>query len=207
MSTAPPTRGFGFLESWLAHKRAEIARRLIPCSLRSGVILDIGCGVPASFLQTTTFHRKIGVDIRGQRGVDPTTAIEHVVWDVRRTEPLPFDDDSIDVITLLAMIEHIPLAVMHHFFSNLHRILRPGGVIIITTPRFGTGILLRVMSFLRLVSPIEIDDHQQLLRPSILLSLLVRAGFSPKRMSKGFFEWRCNLWVTAYKYACGTKEK
>ena len=57
-----PTRGGGLLETWLAQLRAKQANKLIPNTLRSGRILDIGCGSYPYFLAHTFFRERVGVD-------------------------------------------------------------------------------------------------------------------------------------------------
>jgi hypothetical protein len=61
MANSPDTftRGKGYLEPLLARLRAERANNLIPRSLRSGRILDIGCGTYPYFLSTTAFSHKL----------------------------------------------------------------------------------------------------------------------------------------------------
>ena len=55
---------------------------------------------------------------------------------------LPFDDDSVDLVTLLAVIEHFPNSP-RLVLEEAHRILRPGGLLIVDTPNagfFGTRV-------------------------------------------------------------------
>ncbi len=47
------TRGYGLLERFLAKKRAKMANEIIPLALRTGRILDIGCGPFPYFLLNT----------------------------------------------------------------------------------------------------------------------------------------------------------
>lgn len=50
------------------------------------------------------------------------------------TEPLPFPDRSLDVIYSAEVIEHISLAAGRKFLAEAARVLRPGGVLRLTTP-------------------------------------------------------------------------
>ena len=56
------TRGKGLLEPMLADLRAQRANKLIPSSLRTGRILDIGCGTYPYFLAHTSFAEKFAID-------------------------------------------------------------------------------------------------------------------------------------------------
>jgi 2-polyprenyl-3-methyl-5-hydroxy-6-metoxy-1,4-benzoquinol methylase len=52
--------------------------------------------------------------------------------DVTRNIPWPLDDESFDVVHIGAVIEHV--YDFHALFSEAYRVLRPGGVVIISTP-------------------------------------------------------------------------
>jgi SAM-dependent methyltransferase len=55
---------------------------------------------------------------------------------------LPFDDDSVDLVTLLAVIEHFPNSP-RLVLEEARRILRPGGLFVVDTPNagfFGTRV-------------------------------------------------------------------
>ena len=56
------TRGTGLLEGFLSEQRAKLANKKIPSELRSGKILDIGCGSYPNFLISTNFNIKYGLD-------------------------------------------------------------------------------------------------------------------------------------------------
>src|SRR4051794_14073436 len=51
---------------------------------------------------------------------------------VRPDEPLPFDDNSFDLVTCIETIEHIRDVQLA--LSEVRRVLRPGGRVAITTP-------------------------------------------------------------------------
>lgn len=60
-----------------------------------------------------------------------------VVWDINNM-PLPFDDDSFDEIHAYECLEHTGKQGDWKFFfdqfAELHRILKPGGVLVATVP-------------------------------------------------------------------------
>lgn len=94
-----------------------------------GVVLDIGRG---AFVTKYRFAR-------GTRyyGLDITSRATHVRGDAHR---LPFQDQSVDWVLLVAMLEHVtePRQVPHEAF----RVLRPGGGPTSRSPssRWSTGI-------------------------------------------------------------------
>ncbi len=188
------TRGFGLLESWLAHARAQTADALIPETLRDGTIVDIGCGVPALFLEQTRFARKIGIDIRGTNGMEPVTGIERIVHDAWAAR-LPLADASADVVTLLATLEHVPPARTHGLLTEISRILKTDGVAIITTPTRAARLPLAMLAAIRFVSPAEIEDHKQSISLDVLTQGVINANLLPERT--GTFEWGYNRWLVA----------
>lgn len=62
MQKTTVTRGYGFLERFLAIQRLKMANSLIPSDLRTGSILDIGCGLYPLFLMNIDFSKKYGLD-------------------------------------------------------------------------------------------------------------------------------------------------
>jgi 2-polyprenyl-3-methyl-5-hydroxy-6-metoxy-1,4-benzoquinol methylase len=46
----------------------------------------------------------------------------------------PYPDDSFDLVTCIETIEHVPEGELSPLISEMRRVLRPGGVLLITTP-------------------------------------------------------------------------
>jgi methionine biosynthesis protein MetW len=98
-------------------------------------LLDIGCGngnISALFLNRKC--RVTGLDIS-------TLALEKakrrgiitVSWDLNNY-PLPFDNDSFEVITIIDVLEHVVDPV--NLLKESRRILRKGGMLLISIPNF-----------------------------------------------------------------------
>lgn len=191
------TRGYGLLEKWLAQQRASIADQHIPTSRRSGRILDIGCGSYPFFLMNTQFSEKVGIDPAVKKTAEKNMSL--LPFDLREESRLPFDDSSFDVVTMLAVFEHIEPTRVVGVLSEIYRLLKPGGIYILTTPAGWTDKLLRSLAALRIVSPEEIADHKAAYDHAKILSLLDAANFQKSCISYGFFELGMNLWVTATK--------
>jgi SAM-dependent methyltransferase len=193
--------GIGLLEWWLAEQRRSMAERLIPSTHRSGRILDIGCGSYPMFLLRTDFREKYGVDRAlgaEQVGVYEQDGVTLCHQDVESLERLPFEDGFFDVVTMLAIFEHIDPPRLHALLQEILRLLRPGGVYIMTTPAAWTDRLLRVMAAVRLVSAHGVAEHKAGYTHGRIRDVLRQAGFS-ERVRCGYFEMGVNLWVRAAK--------
>lgn len=191
------TRGYGLLEKWLATQRARVANQLILSSLRSGRLLDIGCGTYPFFLAHTSFREKVGLDHAVEKIDDDSLTL--MTYDLHRETTLPFEDSFFNVVTMLAVFEHIEPKRLAGVLAEIRRVLKPGGRYILTTPARWTDKLLRFMAKLRLVSPHEIEDHKDSYDHAKIISLLRRANFQESQITCGYFELFMNLWVTATK--------
>src|SRR3990172_3284409 len=115
------TRGKGLLESYLARRRASTANRLIPPELRGGRILDIGCGSYPYFLAHTAFKDKFAID-QLPAAVDEGEIHWHTL-DLNKEPKLPFDEAFFDVVTMLAVAEHLNPASLERLLGEVHRTL------------------------------------------------------------------------------------
>jgi len=198
------TRGTGLLEGFLAGQRAKTADRLIPRELRSGCIVDVGCGSYPLFLLHTQFTRKVGLDrVVGEHyakdfGPASNSAIEFLKHDIVQDPFLPIASESCSVVTMLAVIEHVEPEHVSRLLLETHRVLTPGGMLIITTPAAWTDSLLRIMAKVGLVSAAELDEHKAAYTRADLASLLWQV-FPREDVRVGFFEIFMNLWAVARK--------
>jgi ubiquinone/menaquinone biosynthesis C-methylase UbiE len=185
----------------LAKQRYKIAHRQIKSVPGNGRILDIGCGGYPLFLISVDFTEKYGLDknissstkekIR-EKGV---TLINHNIEDVK----LPFEDDYFDVVTMLAVFEHIEPKHLVRIHTDIYRILKPGGMYIMTTPAFWTAGLLKFLAKLRVISDVPIKEHKGSYKYSAVSSVLQEARFRRDKIRYGYFELFMNMWVTAAK--------
>jgi len=96
-------------------------------------LLDIGCG-KATYFEDLNCELKVGLDIDNNfikaanqiRGKD-----DFVVGKATR---LPFRDNAFDVVLSLELIEHLNKDVHPILLSEVRRVLRPRGFLILTTP-------------------------------------------------------------------------
>lgn len=199
-----PTRGYGFLEGLLADIRAMKANALIPAPYRKGRILDIGCGTYPVFLSSTEFQEKYGIDqvINAEyKSINKPEdhKITLIAHNLEKENTLPFSDNFFDVITMLAVLEHIPQQTADRLLLDIYRTLKPGGIFIATTPASWGHPILRVMAKFWLVSKEEVHEHQTVYTPSKIRNMLERAKFAPKNVDCGYFEMYMNIWARAKK--------
>ncbi|MBI5969837.1 MAG: class I SAM-dependent methyltransferase [Deltaproteobacteria bacterium] len=186
------------LENFLAAQRVNAANALIPQQHRKGKILDVGCGTHPFFLLNTEFREKYGLD-KVSRGKEPHHEIEIKGFDIERGAGIPFPDAFFDVVTMLAVIEHVEPEKCVDILKGIRRVLKPGGCCIITTPAFWTDGLLWFLSRIRLLSAEEIDEHKGSFSRQKLHALLQEAGYMAGDISSGYFEAFMNIWVRAKK--------
>ena len=194
------TRGRGLLEPILARWRTERANRLIPPALREGRILDIGCGSFPYFLAHTAFREKFAVDqlpLSAEAAVG--NKIEFFELDLNREPALPFEAEYFDAVSLLAVVEHLSPDSMAALFTECRRVLRPGGMVVLTTPAAWADGLLHLMAHLNLVSAEEIHEHAFAYTLPLIGWHFGQAGFEMKKLSFGYFELMLNMWATATK--------
>jgi len=177
--------------------RAKQANSLIRDELRSGRILDIGCGSYPYFLSHTSFKEKFAID---QLVARPTNfPIQWYTIDLNAEPVLPFEDNFFAIVTLLAVVEHLNPTSLTGLFREIYRALQPGGQVIITTPAAWSDRLLHFMADFHLVSKEEIDEHIYAYTLPLLGWYFGQGGFSMDKLRFGYFELWLNLWATAEK--------
>jgi SAM-dependent methyltransferase len=140
-------------------KRYEFARP--HCAERE--VLDAGCGVGygTAFLADTARH-VVGVDRSEEAIAYARTryARTNVEFEVADLLALPVPDDAFDVVCCFETIEH--LSDQDAFVAEIRRVLRPGGLFLVSTPRADSTTDAPANPFHeRELSP---DDFERLLR-------------------------------------------
>ncbi len=119
------------------HLKFDLVRREIPAG---STHLDIGCG-PGTFIGTLADSvQSIGLDLAAPQ---IHYAREHYAAPNRRFEVMaparvPAPDDSVDVVTMIELIEHLPPGETRALLAEARRVLRPGGRVIMTTPNYAS---------------------------------------------------------------------
>lgn len=130
------TRGYTHLHPpapypWLATMLAPLHKSGAPAYVPQGKLLDVGCG-NGRYLYTM---RMLGWDVQGvELSEDGVRACRASQLPVHHgdLQSASFPDAGFDVITVRHVIEHI--REPHALMTELARILKPGGRLIIETP-------------------------------------------------------------------------
>jgi len=150
-----------FLQGWRCRKAAA----WVPAGAR---VLDIGC-------HHGEFFEMLGDRIGPSVGLDPN-APERATsrYELRRLafrDKLPFPDASFDVVSMLALIEHVPNRP--ELIRECRRVVADGGRVIVTVPRPAVDGIVLALVRLRLAHGMSIEEH---------------TGFDPEQLPVEFEE-------------------
>src|SRR5207247_1462374 len=109
---------------------------------------------------------------------------------------LPFESASFDVVTLLAVLEHLshPRAMV----EEIARVLRPGGQLVLTVPSHAAKPVLEFLAYrVGIVSEAEIRDHKCYYGRRSLYRLLENSGLRVDRHA--YFQLGTNNYLSATK--------
>ena len=128
------TRRRGIQSKWHHLKFAKFHREMTGVRRH----LDIGCG-PGTFIGSFDATRlSVGVDIAEPQIV---YAKDRYGGHGRKFQlvdlgPLPFDDSSFDLVTIIELIEHLPTQENHALIRESMRVLAPDGMLLVSTPNY-----------------------------------------------------------------------
>jgi SAM-dependent methyltransferase len=152
-------------EQWFLGLPLARALRMIPAPL----VLDVATGtgrLPRALLRQSAFEgRVIGLDLSRrmlreavQRSAQFADRLTYLWQDARR---LPFDDETFDAVACLEALEFTPDPV--EVLAELVRVLRPGGVLLVTNrvgrdARFLPGRVFSRDGFERVLHTLPLED-------------------------------------------------
>jgi SAM-dependent methyltransferase len=144
-------------------------------------VCDLGCGLEAAFLNYAAGRIASGVGVDDQVKNGREGRFQRMHADIRAA--LPLQSGQFDHVVMLAVLEHLPEP--EPVLREAHRILAPGGSLILTWPSAMVDPILNVLHRVRLVSDeMESDEHQKRIPVETLQQMLERIGF------KAFFHRR-----------------
>jgi SAM-dependent methyltransferase len=157
-------------------ERHALAARWLPA--HPVALLDAGCNTgeaTGSYARRADYTAGVDVDPesverarREQPGVD---------FEVATIERLPFDDGRFDAVVCLDVLEHVEDDVAA--LSELHRVLRPDGTLILTTPHRGMFGFLDPVLVLQRLGRTDEERHRHYTLPG-MLTLLDRSAWAGK---------------------------
>ena len=178
-------RDFNQLDFLIQKKRIKLIEQYVPLN---SYILDLGCGhYPQNLINLENkISRAVGID---KDIPDKPFSAKISLIKAFIEKKLPFPDNEFDCILMLAVLEHLdyPAAIIR----ECHRILKPGGRLIITIPSNYSKPILLTLAGLGLISKEEIYDHKHYFNQKEMERLLLDAHF--KRIISKAYNLGMNL--------------
>jgi 2-polyprenyl-3-methyl-5-hydroxy-6-metoxy-1,4-benzoquinol methylase len=119
-------------------------------------VLDVGCGDGALF-------RRLGAQLGPSAGIDSRLREPQVVSNARLapgTFPRDVPDRGpFDVITMLAVLEHLGVEECRRLSAVCAALLVPGGRLLITVPSGRVDAILKLLKALRVVDGMALEEH------------------------------------------------
>lgn len=163
------------LDRLLQRWRIARADPFIPAGAR---VLDIGCHDGALFRQRAD---RLGGGVGIDPLADPATRLAPGFRLVRGSFPADLPGGApFDVVTCLAVLEHVPGAAQRDFLAACAAQLKPGGRLIVTVPAPAVDTILRWLARLRLVDGMSLEQHHGF-APATTTTLATVAGLVPER--------------------------
>ena len=180
-----------FLEEILCKLRFQKVIKSIPPGSR---VLDLGCGFNGKLLKKIEEKISLGVGIDiSVNSQNKSSKIKLIAHDLNY--PLPFPENEFDVVTSLANLEH--LESPQKSLEEIFRVLKPGGILLLTTPTLFAKPILECLAFFRIISKKEIQDHKNYFTKNILKRYCKEIGFSSSRHR--YFQLKMNNFLIAIK--------
>jgi ubiquinone/menaquinone biosynthesis C-methylase UbiE len=102
-------------------------------------VLDVGCGTGYTCYYFSQFGKPANVNgLEIDRDLVDTmrklNSDRTVSFDYYRGGSFPYKDQSFDVVTCFEVIEHVPSSEQKDILSEMSRVVKPDGVVIVSTP-------------------------------------------------------------------------
>jgi len=142
-------------------------------------ILDIG-GYDGSFLLRIKNKIKKGYCIDPLIQPFKDDKLEFIKKKI--SKKFPFPDSSFDVITLLAVFEHLGKERII-FVEEIFRLLKEEGIVVLTVPDKFVDSILKLLSILNLIDGMSIEEHDKY-NVSGTPDIFTKKGFVLKKWKK-----------------------
>lgn len=174
----------GALDNFIFLLRMRVVRdRLKKISGSSPkILLDFGCGYNAHFLSRVVkllpfTSKAVGVDLVVNDDFH-SEAITLLAGDLNKR--LSFPDEKFDLVFSMAVLEH--LEKYDVALVEMHRVLKTGGYLFLTTPSPRAKPILEFLSDLGLIDQKEIRDHKHYFSRAELEDFLDGIGYAEVRV-------------------------
>lgn len=172
----------GIQSKWHHLKFARIRSHLHP-PLRH---LDVACG-PGTFIGTLDESiNSVGVDIAAEQldYARATYASAQKRFELIDAGKLPFPDNSFDAVTCIELVEHLERDDSVQLATEMKRVLRPGGNLVLTTPDYGGAWPMLEWVVNRVGGVSYEDQHITRFTRSSLGAMLEQAGFKEPQVER-----------------------
>ena len=144
----------GIRSAW-HHAKFEFIKENIN---QKNIHLDIACG-PGTFLSLLKNKKSFGIDISKNqiKYAQKKYGSKHKKFFVLKNK-LPFKKNSIDSISLIELIEHLPLKKIQKILDDSFNCLKKNGEIYITTPNY-LSLWPFLEIILNLISSVSYEDQ------------------------------------------------
>lgn len=129
-------------------------------------VLELGCGTGRVMLQARRwFPGVVGCDV-DEAAIAWGSQHDRGFFANPYSPPLPFGDDEFDLLYAISVFTHLPSEAQHPWLAEVARVLRPGGLALITTQgpyfhwlmRCGTALGVRANMLEQLRTPPFVED-------------------------------------------------
>jgi ubiquinone/menaquinone biosynthesis C-methylase UbiE len=111
------------------------------------------------------------------------------------TKKIALPDSTATAVTMLAVLEHLPHP--EKVVAEAYRMLKPGGVFLVTVPTPMSEPILEVMAKIGLVRDEMIEQHETYFTPELLKKICRHAGF--RKAEVEIWELGVNTFLMATK--------
>jgi len=182
--------GWNVFDRFLSKYRFSMVMEQIP---KDSALLDFGCG-EGELLHAMEKRIREGVGV--DKKIHGISRGKITLLNSDLEKRLPLEDGRFDLVVSLAVIEHLNSA--ENAVSEMYRMLRRGGSLLMTPPTPQSKPLLEFLAFkLGIISKEEILDHKHYWSREELLRLLKEAGF--REISHKYFQFGFNQFIYATK--------
>lgn len=135
-------------------------------------VLDVGCGVGNYHsLLSGTFKSLDGVDVSAASIETASAKHPDVSYKTYDGRLLPYEDGALDMVFTICVMHHVPPENWPQFASEMHRVLRPGGLALVFEHNPLNPLTMKA------VNSCPFDADAVLLRRGETIGLMKGAGF------------------------------